>query len=183
MKKRWILIGLISLFGYKICDQLDKPKKHNLTFEKIITVKSKTKPKVKVKVKKDVDYWIKLHSKKHNLDWKMVKAIMIFESGLNPKAKNPNSSAFGLSQFILRTGQWVYKELGYKNCVSVPSGTSNFDWVEYNKYFLENREIILCYDNDDAGRKAEEKAIKKLQGIAKNIKVINLNYDGDINNV
>lgn len=52
MKKRWILIGLISLFGYNICDQLDKPKKHNLTFEKIITVKSKTKPKVKVKVKK-----------------------------------------------------------------------------------------------------------------------------------
>ena len=115
MKKRWILIGLISLFGYNICDQLDKPKKHNLTFEKVITVKSKTKPKVKVKVKKDIDYWINKHSKTYNLDWKMVKAIMIFESGLNPKAKNPNSSAFGLSQFILRTGQWVYKELGYKN--------------------------------------------------------------------
>ena len=75
------------------------------------------------------------------------------------------------------------KEIGYKNCVSVPSGTNNFDWIEYNKYFLENKEIILCYDNDDAGRKAEEKAIKKLQGIAKTIKVLNLNYDGDINDV
>ena len=69
MKKRWILIGLISLFVYNICDQLDKTKKHNLTFEKVITVKSKTKPKVKVKVKKDVDYWIKLYSKKHKIIW------------------------------------------------------------------------------------------------------------------
>lgn len=75
------------------------------------------------------------------------------------------------------------KELGYKNCVSVPSGTSNFDWIEYNKYFLENKEIILCYDNDDAGRKAEEKAIKKLQSIAKNIKCLDLKYPGDVNDV
>ena len=91
MKKRWILIGLISLFGYNICDQLDKPKKHNLTFEKVITVKSKTKPKVKVKVKKtkheEIDFWIKHYSKRYNVDWKLVKAIGILESGLNPKAK------------------------------------------------------------------------------------------------
>lgn len=103
--------------------------------------------------------------------------LVLLGLDLFPKEENTVYITEGEIDFL------TLKELGYKNCVSVPSGTSNFDWVEYNKYFLENREIILCYDNDDAGRKAEEKAIKKLQGIAKNIKVINLNYDGDINDV
>jgi soluble lytic murein transglycosylase-like protein len=108
MKKRWILIGLISLFGYNICDQLDKPKKYeNITFERVVEVKKKV-------VVKDVDYWIKHYSEKHNVDWKLVKAIMIFESGLNPKAKNPNSSAFGLGQTIKATNKWIHEELGYK---------------------------------------------------------------------
>lgn len=110
MKKRWILIGLISLFGYKICDQLDKPKRYEaITFERVIQVKKK------VVVKKDVDYWINKHSKTYNLNPKLVKAVIKFESNMNPKARNPKSSAFGLSQFIRASGQWVYKELGYKN--------------------------------------------------------------------
>jgi soluble lytic murein transglycosylase-like protein len=109
MKKRWILIGLISLFGYNICDQLDKPMtKEVITFERVIQVKKKV-------VIKDVDYWINKHSKTYNLNPKLVKAVIKFESDMNPKARNPKSSSYGLPQFILRTGRWVYKELGYKN--------------------------------------------------------------------
>lgn len=109
MKKRWILIGLISLFGYNICDQLDKPKaQESITFEKVIEVKKKV-------VVKDVDYWINKHSKTYNLNPKLVKAVIKFESGMNPKARNPKSSSYGLAQFIRSSGQWVYKELGYKN--------------------------------------------------------------------
>jgi soluble lytic murein transglycosylase-like protein len=116
MKKRWILIGLISLFGYNICDQLDKPKEQkSITFEKVITVKSKTKPKVKIKVKKDIDYWINKHSKTYNLNPKLVKAVIKFESNMNPKARNPKSSSAGFGQFVIASGRWVYKELGYKN--------------------------------------------------------------------
>lgn len=108
MKKRWILIGLISLFGYNICDQLDKPKKHNLTFEKVIQIKKKVGVK-------DVDYWINKHSKTYNLNPKLVKSIGLFESKLNPKARNKKSTATGAFQFIYSTGKWVYTELGYKN--------------------------------------------------------------------
>lgn len=75
------------------------------------------------------------------------------------------------------------KELGYKNCVSVPSGTNNFDWIEFNNIFLKDKDVILCFDNDDAGKKAEEKATKKLQGICKSIKVLENNIDKDLNDV
>lgn len=109
MKKRWILIGLISLFGYKICDQLDKPKRYEtITFERVIQVKKKV-------IVKDVEYWINKHSKTYNLNPKLVKAVIKFESNMNPKARNPKSSSYGLPQFIRASGQWVYKELGYKN--------------------------------------------------------------------
>ena len=109
MKKRWILIGLISLFGYNICDQLDKPKKYETTtFERVIQIKKKV-------VVKDVDYWINKHSKTYNLNPKLVKSIGLFESKLNPKARNKKSTATGAFQFIYSTGKWVYTELGYKN--------------------------------------------------------------------
>lgn len=109
MKKRWILIGLISLFGYKICDQLDKPKRYEtITFERAIKVKKKV-------VVKDVDYWIKLYSKQYDLDWKMVKAMMVVESNLNPKARNPKSSSYGVGQAIYSTNKWIHGLLGYKD--------------------------------------------------------------------
>lgn len=109
MKKRWILIGLISLFGYNICDQLDKPKaQESITFERVIKVKNKV-------VVKDVDYWIKYYSKQYNLDWKMVKAMMVVESNLNPKARNPKSSSYGVGQAIYSTNKWIHELLGYKD--------------------------------------------------------------------
>jgi twinkle protein len=65
------------------------------------------------------------------------------------------------------------KELGYKNSVTVPSGTSNFDWIEYNQDWLKNKNIILCFDGDDAGKKATKKAVEKIE--CKSIKYVNFN--------
>lgn len=76
------------------------------------------------------------------------------------------------------------KEIGYKNCVSVPSGCSNFDWVEYNKKFIRNKDIILCFDSDDAGLKATQKAFEKLNGLCKSISTIdNKTVMEDLNDV
>jgi twinkle protein len=65
------------------------------------------------------------------------------------------------------------KELGYKNSVTVPSGTSNFDWIEYNQDWLKNKNIILCFDGDDAGKKALLKAKEKLE--CKSLRYANFN--------
>lgn len=45
-------------------------------------------------------------------------------------------------------------ESGCRNTVSVPLGAQNYGWIEENWDWLEQFEsIILCGDNDDAGRK------------------------------
>ena len=152
MKKRWILIGLISLFGYNICDQLDKPKKYeNITFERVVVVKKKV-------IVKDVDYWIKHYSEKHNVDWKLVKAIMIFESGLNPKAKNPNSSAFGLGQTIKATNKWIHEELRYKkfNHYKTPiprqvEVTCKYLSILNKKYKGDKKKMLMAYNGFELG--------------------------------
>ena len=181
MKKRWILIGLISLFGYNICDQLDKPKKHNLTFEKIITVKSKTKPKVKVKVKKtkheEIDFWIKHYSKRYNVDWKLVKAIGILESGLNPKARNKHSTASGLFQFLKQTNEDWHRVLGIKNFnhYNVPIDRQCELVCLYLKYlhkkYDNNRHLALKeYSGNGIGSLYQKK-------IKYNIAMLNKGYD------
>lgn len=76
------------------------------------------------------------------------------------------------------------KEIGYKNCVSMPSGCSNFDWVEYNKKFLRGKDIILCLDNDDAGIKATQKAFEKLKGVCNSVKtIVNNTTENDLNDI
>lgn len=76
------------------------------------------------------------------------------------------------------------KEIGYKNCVSMPSGCSNFDWVEYNKKFLSGKDIILCLDNDDAGIKATNKAFEKLKGVCNSVKtIVNNTTENDLNDI
>jgi len=54
-------------------------------------------------------------------------------------------------------------ESGYKNSVSVPLGANNYGWIEQNWEFLEQfNSIILAFDNDEAGIKAQKEVIYRL---------------------
>ena len=54
-------------------------------------------------------------------------------------------------------------ESGYKNSVSIPLGAGNLHWIEQNWDFLEQfNSIILAFDNDDAGYKAQKDVIYRL---------------------
>mgnify|MGYP003593199754 FL=1 len=54
-------------------------------------------------------------------------------------------------------------EVGEKDkAVSVPNGTNNLGWIEYNWEFLESKKaIILAFDNDVAGEKAIKEVLKE----------------------
>lgn len=54
-------------------------------------------------------------------------------------------------------------ESGYKNAVSVPIGANNYGWIEHNWDFLEQfSSIILAFDNDEAGYKAQKEVVYRL---------------------
>ena len=54
-------------------------------------------------------------------------------------------------------------EAGYSNAVSIPFGSQNFQWIEYNWDWLEQFDnIIICSDNDEAGVKMRKEVIPRL---------------------
>ena len=61
------------------------------------------------------------------------------------------------------TDKLALNEAGFDNVTSVPFGSNNFKWVDNNWDKLEKfNEIIICPDNDKAGKKFAEQAVKKL---------------------
>lgn len=73
------------------------------------------------------------------------------------------------------------KELGYKNVCSLPFGAKNSDWIDHHEKWLENKTVILGYDNDVAGNEGFKKASKKLKGTVKEIKILDMLHYKDIN--
>lgn len=54
-------------------------------------------------------------------------------------------------------------EAGFSNVVSIHGGAEDVSWIEFNFDFLEEfQNIILWYDNDNAGKKGLEKTISRL---------------------
>ena len=54
-------------------------------------------------------------------------------------------------------------ESGYRNVVSVPLGSGNFQWIEENWKWLEQfSSIIICADNDEAGEKMRKECVRRL---------------------
>lgn len=54
-------------------------------------------------------------------------------------------------------------EAGFKNVVSIPSGANDDNWINFNYEFLDQfKEIILWFDNDEAGESGAKKAIPRL---------------------
>jgi muramidase (phage lysozyme) len=64
-----------------------------------------------------------------------LKQIAKCESGLNPNAKNSNSTASGLFQFLDGTAKWVYKEV-YN--APLQNKNSPFVQIEMAKWLYEN---------------------------------------------
>lgn len=54
-------------------------------------------------------------------------------------------------------------EAGFQNTVSIPNGAESDKWIDYNYDFLSQfDEIILWFDNDEAGKKGLEKVANRL---------------------
>lgn len=76
-------------------------------------------------------------------------------------------------------------EAGIENVCSIPFGVSNIDWVDNQREWLETKkEVILWFDNDEAGRNGVEKAINRLKLIkGLKISVVNNKFWKDANEV
>lgn len=73
----------------------------------------------------------------------------------------------------------VYQS-GYKNVTSIPFGTNNMEWINECWDWLKNiDEVILWFDNDEAGRKSVDEVSKKI-GIYK-CKIVDQKEFKDIN--
>lgn len=54
-------------------------------------------------------------------------------------------------------------EVGFKNAVSVPLGSSNLHWIDENLDWLDQFDsIIICADNDEAGVKMQKECVPRL---------------------
>ena len=82
------------------------------------------------------DFLLKVQNiaKKVDLDYKIILAIMFFESEMNPSAQNPSSNATGLIQFMPTTA----KSLG--TSVSELKNMSAIDQLDYvEKFFMDKK--------------------------------------------
>jgi len=78
---------------------------------------------------------------------------------------------YGMNQFVdngtclLCEGEpdkLILNQCGFKNVLSVPSGTNELEWVEHCWEYLERfSEIIIWVDNDKAGKELQDKLITK----------------------
>lgn len=75
-------------------------------------------------------------------------------------------------------------EIGIENVVSVPNGSSNMNWIDTHYVWLEQfEEIILVYDNDEAGKKALKNAYERLTDSKPEIKTVDLLFYKDPNEI
>ena len=71
-------------------------------------------------------------------------------------------------------------EAGYKNAVSVPTGCKSTEWITTNWTWLEQfDEIILWYDNDEAGKEGVKEVFNRLPN--KVVKIVYSDICNDIN--
>ena len=71
-------------------------------------------------------------------------------------------------------------EVGYKNSVSVPTGCKSTEWITTNWTWLEQfEEVILWYDNDEAGKEGVKEVFNRLPN--KVVKVVYSDICNDIN--
>ena len=73
-------------------------------------------------------------------------------------------------------------EAGYKNAVSVPTGCRSTEWITTNWTWLEQfEEVILWYDNDEAGKEGSNEVFNRLPN--KTVKIVYSDICNDINEI
>ena len=73
-------------------------------------------------------------------------------------------------------------EAGYKNAVSVPTGAKSTEWITTNWTWLEQfEEIVLWYDNDEAGKEGVNEVFNRLPN--KTVKIVYSDICNDINEI
>lgn len=128
----------------------------------------------------EFDDLYKKYAEKYSLDWLLVKAQAVQESGQNPKAENPYSHAKGLMQFMDATWlEWEDESPGIQNEFrdydpfnpedSVRAGCAYMNWLV--KYFKGDYTLALMAYNWGCGN-----MLNYLRGKAKSIPLETLEY-------
>ena len=121
---------------------------------------------------------------KYRFTSKTAKVKMMFEKDTNINTLF-NMDKINISEpLVITEGEFdclAVIEAGYKNAVSIPSGVNSTNkWIETNWTFLEQfEEIILWFDNDEAGLKGVREASSRLTNNI--VKIVKCTIANDIN--
>ena len=118
-----------------------------------------------------------------SINYRSANKKIWMETGSKPYLWNRHNVDDKLSRLYITEGRidaLTLLEMGIHNVVSVPNGTSSLEWIE-NEWDLLNKfnEIVLCYDNDDAGDSALIEVKKRLDFA--DLYKVDLEEFGDIN--
>ena len=122
-------------------------------------------------------------ARKINKDKKELK--MWFESDTNINTLYLMDKADITKPLVICEGEFdalSLIEAGYKNAVSVPTGCKSTEWITTNWTWLEQfEEIILWYDNDEAGKEGVNEVFNRLPN--KVVKIVYSDICNDINEI
>ena len=122
-------------------------------------------------------------AKKINKDKKQLK--MWFESETNINTLYLMDKADITRPLVICEGEFdalSLIEAGYKNAVSVPTGCKSTEWITTNWTWLEQfEEIVLWYDNDEAGKEGVNEVFNRLPN--KTVKIVYSDICNDINEI
>jgi DNA primase len=101
----------------------------------------------------------------HKVQKPQIKTWCQKDADTSPVLWGMNQAVFG-KPLIITEGEpdrLSAIQAGYINAVSIPFGANNTSWIEYNWEWLDNfDEIIVCGDNDAAGRKMIDEVVPRL---------------------
>lgn len=121
---------------------------------------------------------------KYRFTSKAAKVKMMFEKDTNINTLFNMDKINILEPLVITEGEFdclAVIEAGYKNAVSIPSGVNSTNkWIETNWTFLEQfEEIVLWFDNDEAGLKGVREASSRLTNNI--VKIVKCTAANDIN--
>ena len=122
-------------------------------------------------------------ARKINKDKKELK--MWFEKETNINTLYLMDKANYLESLVICEGELDALSLiesGYKNAVSVPTGCKSTEWINVNWDFLEKfEEVIIWFDNDEAGREGAKEVFNRLPN--NSVKIVCSELCNDINEI